>query len=687
MGGNPLATELTRGVRSWNASWQPSSASPANRLRWSDACGSKSTLEATVPPLVLVSAPPGFGKSTLLVQWLTGWPGGVGWLSLDAGDNDPVLFLRGLLMAARSIADETGALVPGLAPLADSSEAGPARIIAEIVDLLVGASRPSVIVLDDYHVITSSVVHEAVALLAGRLPAGAHLAIATRADPPLPLARLRARGELLEIRADALRFSSDEAAQLLRSQFDVGLDRSDADWLVEQTEGWAAAIQLAGLSLRGRPNASEAVRRFGAGHRFILDFVAEEVLAGLPPSTFDFLLRTSVLERLTGPLCDTVANRGDEEGETTSPAAMAGPGGQAMLEGLERANLFVVPLDDERRWYRYHHLFADLLRARLALLHPDWLPSLHERAAIWLEAHGLIDDAVRHALASEDGAAARGMIRRHWLAAIHAGEIETVDRWVTALPEAIVRPDPQLNAIRAWLPVLRGKGESVDEHIRAAEVALATGAPGIDPDDIEVVPVQLACIRSHLARFAGDAVAAEAFAVTARTLVPDSLPRVPRAILLGDATILIAYARLLGGNSAGAVAALREARPLLVEGGNLIAASRATARLARIRTPAGEPRRRRRAVCRGDCRGRRLGPVRAARSCHPSCRAGRGDPRPRRHRRESGGGHPGPCAGPCRWRRGGTRGGARRPRAHRGNDRRRKRAGPPRAPTGFPERA
>ena len=509
------------------------------------------TLEATVPPLVLVSAPPGFGKSTLLVQWLTGWPGGVGWLSLDAGDNDPVLFLRGLLMAARSIADETGALVPGLAPLADSSEAGPARIIAEIVDLLVGASRPSVIVLDDYHVITSSVVHEAVALLAGRLPAGAHLAIATRADPPLPLARLRARGELLEIRADALRFSSDEAAQLLRSRFDVGLDRSDADWLVEQTEGWAAAIQLAGLSLRGRPNASEAVRRFGAGHRFILDFVAEEVLAGLPPSTFDFLLRTSVLERLTGPLCDTVANRGDEEGETTSPAAMAGPGGQAMLEGLERANLFVVPLDDERRWYRYHHLFADLLRARLALLHPDWLPSLHERAAIWLEAHGLIDDAVRHALASEDGAAARGMIRRHWLAAIHAGEIETVDRWVTALPEAIVRPDPQLNAIRAWLPVLRGKGESVDEHIRAAEVALATGAPGIDPDDIEVVPVQLACIRSHLARFAGDAVAAEAFAVTARTLVPDSLPRVPRAILLGDATILIAYARLLGGDWPG----------------------------------------------------------------------------------------------------------------------------------------
>ena len=260
-----------------------------------------------------------------------------------------------------------------------------------------------------------------------------------------------------------------------------------------------------------------------------------------------------------------------------------------MLEGLERANLFVVPLDDDRRWYRYHHLFADLLRARLAMHHPEWIPGIHARAAAWFEASGFVEEAVRHALASGDGALARGMVRRHWLAVIHAGELDTVDRWLTGLPDAIVRPDPQLNAIRAWLPVLRGTPGDAEQHLRAAEDALAAGPGAVEVEDLQVVPVQLACIRSHLARLAGDAATAEACAREALALVPDDLPPIPAAILRGDATILVAYARLLAGDTVGASAALREARPLLVRGGNLVAASRATARLSRLELEAGRP--------------------------------------------------------------------------------------------------
>ena len=311
---------------------------------------------ATVARLVLVSAPAGFGKSTLLADWL-GHPAVHGaWLSLDARDNDIVRFARYLAAATARLSGGTEDT-----PSFDAESFDPELALAGILDRLEATGRGAVLVLDDYHLIEEPAIHRLVASLVERLPAGARLAIATRADPPLPLARLRARGELVEVRAEDLRFTAAEATALVRST-GVELTPGEIEELTDRTEGWAAALRLAAVSLRGRPDHAELVRRFGASHRYVLDYVVEEVLAGLPRETQEFLLRTSILDRLCGPLCEAVVGGGD---------------GQARLEELERANLLIVPLDDERRWFRYHALFAEILRARLRTLHPDEVAELH----------------------------------------------------------------------------------------------------------------------------------------------------------------------------------------------------------------------------------------------------------------------------------------------------------------------
>ncbi len=336
--------------------------------------------------LVLVAAPAGFGKSTLLSAWLGGAEVHGAWLSLDARDDDVVRFARYLEAAAAQLAgiESAGGRDPAH-PF--DAELALARVL-DLIDsaLQDGPAGGAVIVLDDYHVIDEPAVHRLVAALVERLPPRARLAIATRVDPPLPLARLRARGELLEVRAEDLRFTASEAGELLCSAA-VELAPAEVDELTERTEGWAAALRLAAVSLRGRPDQAGLVRRFGASHRFVLDYVVEEVLAGLPSETQDFLLRTSVLDRLCGPLCDAVTGRED---------------GQARLEELERANLLIIPLDDERRWYRYHALFAEVLRARLRILDSGGVPELHARAATWHRAHGHDDEAIAHALLSDD---------------------------------------------------------------------------------------------------------------------------------------------------------------------------------------------------------------------------------------------------------------------------------------------
>jgi LuxR family maltose regulon positive regulatory protein len=522
--------------------------------------------------LLLVAAPAGFGKTTLLASWAGEAGVRSGWLSLDPRDNDVARFVRYLVTAAGQLAGRN----EEIRERDPSQPLDPELALASVLDpvaaaLADGRAGEVVLVLDDYHVIDEPAVHRLVASLVERLPAGARLAIATRADPPLPLARLRARGELLEVRAEDLRFTETEAGELLREAA-VELGPAAVAALVERTEGWAAVLRLAAISLRGRSDQAGQVRRFGASHRFVLDYVVEEVLAGLPSETQDFLLRTSVLDRLCGSLCDAVTGCAD---------------GQARLEELERANLLIVPLDDERQWYRYHALFAEVLRARLRILRPGEPPSLHARAAAWLAEHGDDDEAIAHALRADDLERACGMVAEASLRWLNAGELSTVRRWLDALPGASVRGHPQLSTSYAWCLVLPGEIEGVAERLADAERALAVDHEG-DAITDAAVRTQLALIRSRLADLEGDATTAIAQARLARELLPTGLPAEAEATLRGDATILLARGLAAAGDIDGAADAYEASLPDLRAGGNLFAADRAIADLAALAIARGD---------------------------------------------------------------------------------------------------
>jgi LuxR family transcriptional regulator, maltose regulon positive regulatory protein len=395
-------------------------------------------LDATLEPghqLTLVSAPAGFGKTTLLADWLarvTEPAGGVrvGWVSLDAGDND----LARLLVHVAAALEGAG-LAVGSAVL-EYPAAAPSAVLMTIVNQVAGADDGSwVLVLDDYHVIESVEVHEALTFLLDHLPDQLHLVIATRADPPLPVARLRARGQLVEVRAADLRFTTEEADRFLNGSMGLGLGSVEVGALDERTEGWIAGLQLAALSLRG-VSAPDAVAGFVAAftgsNRFVIDYLADEVLRRQPASVHDFLLRTSILDRLTGGLCDAVTGRSD---------------GATRLAELERGNLFLVPLDDSRGWYRYHHLFADVLRARLLAEHPGQVPDLHRRASDWFASQGLAADAVRHALAGEDHARAARLIEEALPQVRRARQDGLLLSWIRALPDPVVSRSPVLGIV------------------------------------------------------------------------------------------------------------------------------------------------------------------------------------------------------------------------------------------------
>ena len=354
----------------------------------------------TALKLTIVSAPAGFGKTTLLTQWLAAGPAApaderlAAWLSLDRADNDPASFWTYVIAALRTAAPEVGesALALLQAPRPPPIE----TVLTVLLNDLRATAGDIVLVLDDYHVIDARDVQDAMAFLLDHLPAGLHVVIASRADPALPLARWRARGELAEIRAAGLRFTPDEAAAYLNEMMGLALTARDVATLEGRTEGWIAALQLAALSMQGRDDVAGFIAGFAGDDRYVVDYLAEEVLQRQPDRVQAFLLQTSILGRLSGPLCDAVTGQG---------------GGKAMLEALDRGNLFLVPLDDRRRWYRYHQLFADVLQARLLDEQPGQVPDLHRRASAWYQQNGEPSVAIGHALAGEDFGRAADLVR------------------------------------------------------------------------------------------------------------------------------------------------------------------------------------------------------------------------------------------------------------------------------------
>jgi LuxR family transcriptional regulator, maltose regulon positive regulatory protein len=470
--------------------------------------------------LTLVSAPAGFGKTTLLSEWSQSCAGGerrIAWVSLDEADNDPARFLSYLVAALRTIEEDIGEAI--LASLSSPEPLRPEALAGSLVNEMAALPGELAVVLDDYHVVDAQPVHGIVSFLLDNLPPNVQLVIAGRVDPPLPLARLRARNQMIELHASDLRFTPEEAAAFLEDVMGLEISAGDVSALEERTEGWIAGLQLAALSMRDREDVSGFVEAFSGSHRDVLDFLAEEVLKRQPAEVRGFLLSTSVLERMSAPLCDALTGRSD---------------GQEMLERLERENLFVVALDDERRWYRYHHLFAEFLKSRLGREEPERVGELHLRASGWYEDNGLLPEAIEHAFSTLDHERAARLVERGIREVFpRRGEVPTVLRWLEALPVETKRRRPWLLVEHAVALAVSDRpgdvGPVLQEIERAAETA--------DEKDRQFLRGCASAVRSWRARLQGDAPHAVELARQSLSLLPaeDTPQRTFAAICLGEA--------------------------------------------------------------------------------------------------------------------------------------------------------
>jgi len=450
--------------------------------------------------LTVISAPAGYGKTTLLGEWIAHCElrTRVAWVSLDEGDNDPVRFWTYVAAALQTVQEDIEEIAqaafqsPHPLPI-ESALIGLLNQIAEVPD-------PVVLVLDDYHVINTLAIHDALSFLLENLPPQMHLVIATRADPPLPIPRLRGRGQLTELYQSDLRFISEEIAQFLGLVLGLKLSSEDMAALERRTEGWIAGLQMAAISMRGRDDMAGFVRAFTGSHRYILDYLGEEVFRQQARDVQEFLLQTAILDRLSGELCDAVIGAGDQVGGRPTIHS------QSVLEHLDHNNLFIVPLDDERRWYRYHRLFADLLRQRLQRERSDLVPELHRRASKWHEENGLIPEAVSHTLASGDLERAAGLIEWTAWQILTRGEMTTVLGWLDALPPNLVRSRPQLCILHAWALAFAGELDSVE--------------PCLQDIDIQQVRGEVAAVRAYVATVRGEVSHAIELAHLALELLP-----------------------------------------------------------------------------------------------------------------------------------------------------------------------
>lgn len=528
--------------------------------------------------LTLIAAPAGFGKTTLLSEWASRIKQPIAWLSLDATDNDPAQFLAYLVAALQTIVANLGDGV--LAALQSPQPPPTEAILTALFNQITVLETPLTLVLDDYHVIDAPAVDLALCFMLEHLPPQMHLTIATREDPQLPLARLRARNQLTELRAADLRFTPDEAAEFLHSVMGLNISAADIAALEDRTEGWITGLQLAGLSMRGRTDISGFIRGFAGNHRYIVDYLVDEVLQRQPETVRRFLFETAILERFCGSLCEAVTGQEDSN---------------AQLEALERGNFFVVPLDDQRHWYRYHHLFAEVLRAQLMAQQPEQVTALHLRASQWYEQQGSAAEAIHHALAAEDFERAADLVETAVPALGKSRQETTVLRWLGALPEAVIRTRPVLSVHAAGMYLMIGDLESTQARLRDAErwlesVANPKESPAPPPTEMVVrdeeefrkLPSSIAMYRAAIALALGDLKSSMQSAERVLDLVPeeDHLRR-------GAATSLLGLAYWTRGDLEAAHRTFSDGMVQVQMAGNISDAIGGTIALADIRIAQG----------------------------------------------------------------------------------------------------
>lgn len=437
--------------------------------------------------LTLISASAGSGKTTLLGEWAAGAQRAAPqfcWLSLDEDDNDPARFWTYVVAALQTVHPQ---LAQSVLPMLQGPKPPPVRsILTPLLNEVAALSQPVVLVLDDYHLVTEGAIHDGVAFLLDHLPQQLYLVIATRADPPLPIARLRARGQLAELRADDLRFTAEEVVTFLNDVMMLNLQPQDIAALEARTEGWISGLHLAALSIQGRDDAHAFVQTFTGGHQYILDYLIAEVLNRQPKSVQRFLLKTSILDRLCAPLCDALTGEQD---------------GAVMLERLQRDNLFLVPLDDEGRWYRYHHLFGDLLRKRLGQATPlEQRSELYCRASQWHAENGLLEQAVKHAQSAGDFERIAEIAERAAGESLLDARLTALLRWVDVLPESVLHAHPFLQIYRAWALYMNGHLEAAQQALEDCRQALETLPPSPENDALRRTLIRMLDIIDMIAR-------------------------------------------------------------------------------------------------------------------------------------------------------------------------------------------
>jgi LuxR family transcriptional regulator, maltose regulon positive regulatory protein len=484
--------------------------------------------------LVLIDAPVGYGKSTLISQWSSTEAVLFAWLSLDPADNDPVRFWTYTIEAIRNAG---GRVDVELLNQVRAPQGLRSVVIPRLLNDLEASSERLVLVLDDYHLIRNNTCHELVNLLLENLPHSIQLVVATRSDPPLRLGRLRVQGDVFEVRASQLRFDVDETQQLLKAVLGRPLEADQAAALVERTEGWPAGIYLAAMSMRGRDDVPRFLQEFSGSSRLLADYLTMEVVQRQRPDVRQFLIRTSILERFTAGLTDEVVGVDDSV---------------ELLHELERSNLFVVPLDERREWYRYHHLFKELLYSELRRSDPAVIPELHRRAAQWHRRNGHVGQSVHHAISAGDISTARDLIWVNLLPYINRGRIQTVDGWLSRLGHDSVASDPLLSLAAGWIAALSGRLDEVQEWLAAAEQGTFEGPL---PDETPSLAAGILLLR---ATFGHDGVS-QALQFAREAVDADSHPRSAWRPL---ALFTLGTALSLSGDFSGAQAPLQEASKL-----------------------------------------------------------------------------------------------------------------------------